>query len=310
MALEGRWSQVRLFREAHLDSPRECTEWCMSVGLLRGQKECRRHRRAMRLVERPERAEEPLYWYCGKCSSRVSVTAGSVFESLSMSIGRALMLLHQFASGAAYEEAQLAVVFDGGDEPASSATVADWYGLARDRLVDEADRIGEGGQIGGPGVVVQVDEAQIGRRKWHRGRVPQDVWVLGAIDEAGGLRMRVVPDRSSATLNPILGEWCRPGSVLHTDGWRAYGALADPPYNFTHRVVNHSLRGSGRFVAPDGTNTQRVECEWRHVRRTFSPGGRRKEDIADLLVEHIWRRQCRQLNRDPFADLVRLFRAT
>lgn len=309
MALEGPWSQVRLFREAHLDSPRSCTEWCMSVGLLKGQRECRRHRTAMKLIERQERAELPLYWYCGKCNSRVSATEGSIFESLSMSMGRALMLLHQYANLASYEEAALAVVFAAEDQPAGSATIADWYGLARDRLVDEADNIGEGGRIGGPGVVVQVDEAQIGRRKWHRGRVPKDVWVLGAIDQAGGLRMQVVADKSSATLLPIIQEWCLPGSVIHTDGWRSYRALAGPEYEFTHSWVNHAQQGPGRFVGPDGTHTQRIESQWRSLRRMFSPGGRPHEQVAAYLVEHIWRRSCRQMGRDPFADLVRLFRA-
>ena len=45
------------------------------------------------------------------------------------------------------------------------------------------------GKMGGPGSVVEVDEAMIGRRKYNRGLLVQGTWILGIIDvHTGDLR--------------------------------------------------------------------------------------------------------------------------
>ena len=51
-------------------------------------------------------------------------------------------------------------------------------------------------------------------------------------------------------------------------------------------------------------NTPRIESQWRALRRTFSPGGRRHEDIEDNLVECLWRQEYNRRDIDPFASLV------
>lgn len=86
----------------------------------------------MRRIERPERVEQPLYWYCGKCDSRIADEDGQIFERVSMSLGRALMLFQQSTHLATYEDAALDFVFKAEDSPAAKTTIAEWYGLARD----------------------------------------------------------------------------------------------------------------------------------------------------------------------------------
>ena len=39
-------------------------------------------------------------------------------------------------------------------------------------------------QIGGTGCIVQIDERKFGKRKYHRGRKVDDVWVYGAWNTA------------------------------------------------------------------------------------------------------------------------------
>ena len=71
------------------------------------------------------------------------------------------------------------------------------------------------------------------------------------------------------------------GSEVHTDGWLAYKGLGALGYH--HWVVNHRVE----FVAADGTHTQRIESQWRALRRRFSSGGLRHEDIGAHLVEYL-----------------------
>ena len=37
-------------------------------------------------------------------------------------------------------------------------------------------------KIGGPGRIVEVDEAKFGKRKYQRGRIVQGSWVLGGVE--------------------------------------------------------------------------------------------------------------------------------
>ena len=300
--LGGVWSQARLFREGSLDDTGACAIWCAKVGLIIPNRDCKKDRRACTLVRRSDRTYPE--WYCGTCKSRTSALVGSIFEDLHMPLGRAIMLMYCYAHLTTYEEAQRAVVFTHDEGVASRHTIADWFGSLRDRLIDHVENLGgREGQIGGPGVIVQVDEAQIGRRKYERGRVRRDTWVLGLIDEAGQLRMEICSKRDANTLLPIIQKHCLPGSVIHTDGWPAYRGLKSLGYDHAH--VNHSVE----FVAPDGTHTQRIESQWRALRRRFHSGGLRHDDIGDHLIEYMWRRKCRQDGVDPFVDLVRILRA-
>ena len=37
------------------------------------------------------------------------------------------------------------------------------------------------GLIGGSGIIVEIDECKIGRRKFERGRLREGAWILGSI---------------------------------------------------------------------------------------------------------------------------------
>ena len=59
--------------------------------------------------------------------------------------------------------------------------------------------------IGGPNTTVEVDERILDRRKDHQGRNLPQQWVFGGIcRETRECFMYTVPDRSAATLLPII----------------------------------------------------------------------------------------------------------
>lgn len=293
----GVWSQIRLYREAHLSDPGLCFEWCMRVGLVRPTPSCYRHRVPRTLSFRTDR---PLpTWCCQGCRDRVSSSYGSIFEGARIPVGQILVLAWSYAHCSTYEETRLACTFSRDDVGPANSTISSWFGYFRDRMIDAAENLRvQGAQIGGPGMVVQIDEALIGRRKYHRGRVVPGTWVVGMIADDGRLQLEICARRDAATLHRIIRRNVRTGSIIHTDGWRAYQGLE--AYGYSHQVVNHNLE----FVAPDGTHTQRIEAQWRALRRRFAAGGIRHEDIGDHLIEYIWRRDCKARGRDPFASLI------
>ena len=46
-----------------------------------------------------------------------------------------------------------------------------------------------------------------------------------------------IPDRSGATMIPLIKYWCAPGLEIHTDAWGGYNSLPDE--GFRHIVVVH-----------------------------------------------------------------------
>ena len=74
--------------------------------------------------------------------------------------------------------------------------------------------------------------------------------------------MEVVQRRDAATLLPIIQAHTAPGSVIHSDMWRAYGRVQQLPPVAAHHTVNHSRK----FVDPaTGVHTQNIESYWNRV---------------------------------------------
>jgi hypothetical protein len=69
--------------------------------------------------------------------------------------------------------------------------------------------------IGGPNTTVEIDESMFVRRKNHVGRVLPQQWVFGGIcRETKECFMMCVPDRTAATLMPIIQARIRPGTTI------------------------------------------------------------------------------------------------
>ena len=63
-------------------------------------------------------------------------------------------------------------------------TIADWMNFCRDICRDKVVRSRKM-VIGGPGIVVKIDESKFGKRKYNRGRHQECKWVVGEIESKG-----------------------------------------------------------------------------------------------------------------------------
>jgi transposase-like protein len=142
-------------------------------------------------------------------------------------------------------------------------------------------------QIGGNGIIVEIDEAKFGRRKYNRGRLITGQWVFGGVErQTKKMFVIPVPSRKAEVLLPLIKDHIAPGSVIHSDCWKAYQQINKSIYQ--HHVVNHSKN----FVDPDtGTHTQNIERLWRDIRGSIPRYGRREEHFNHYLAEFYFKRR-------------------
>lgn len=161
-----------------------------------------------------------------------------------------------------------------------SNTFVDWSSFVREVCVEWTIKNSE--QIGGQGIIVEIDEAKFGRRKYNRGRIVEGQWVFGGVERENKHHQFLVPvaARNKDTLLALIIRHIRPGSVIYSDCWKAYECLGEE--GFTHLTVNHSLN----FVDPEtGAHTQNIERLWRDVRGVVPKYGRREKHFVGYLAE-------------------------
>ena len=63
-------------------------------------------------------------------------------------------------------------------------------------------------QIGGPGIVVEIDETKFGKRKYNKGHRVEGFWVFGGVERTAERKFFVVrePDRSRITFEQLISK--------------------------------------------------------------------------------------------------------
>ncbi len=120
----------------------------------------------------------------------------------------------------------------------------------------------------------------------HRGRATSsEIWVFGLVDVSVSLSpaLGIVPNRTAATLLPIIQSHVAPGTIVHSDQWAAYNGVGSLPNVST---VNHSVT----FVDPvTGTHTQHVESYWNRCKTKFKRmKGVDSNQLPSYLDEFMW----------------------
>lgn len=98
--------------------------------------------------------------------------------------------------------------------------------------------------IGGEGIVVQIDETFFVKKKYEQDRQLSDVWMFSGIQRELNKKF-IVPlpvhqdnqYMSARILIPLIKKYILSGSIIMSDGWKAYSSLNHKGY--THRVINH-----------------------------------------------------------------------
>jgi transposase-like protein len=121
-----------------------------------------------------------------------------------------------------------------------------WFMLQRGRLAMQDES--HGGKIGGPDCEVEVDETLIGgkSRNMHKDRKMRaqkhgrntggKAVVMGMLERGKTVRAKVIADRKTPTMQPIVRDNIEAGSMLMSDEWADNWRMDD---EYIHGMVNH-----------------------------------------------------------------------
>jgi len=252
-------------------------------------------RRYMCLI-RDRSSADHFRFRCPKCKSLQSVRKGSFFEQTRLTIPQALYITCCWACKVPVKSASfMSNVCD--------RSVSLWYAFLREKC-SESLMTTPNYSFGGPGVVVQIDESLVAKRKYNVGHLVQPQWVFGLYDTSTKLgHIQLVDDRSAGTLIPIIQRCVRPGTTIFSDQWSAYRGLQSLGY--VHHTVNHSQN----FIDPNtGTCTNAIEAYWSRVKRNIKLHWLSRRDQLPLRIdEFLWRdRLPTRKYCEAFNEMLRL----
>ena len=117
--------------------------------------------------------------------------------------------------------------------------------------------------------------------------------------------VQVVTSRDAATLLPIIRAHIAPGSIVHSDEWRAYSRVASIPAVASHSTVNHSIAIT--FVdSTTGTHTQHIESFWNQVKLKLKRmKGCHSDQIPSYLDEFMWLERHGQTSHMAWINIMR-----
>ncbi|KAL1123121.1 hypothetical protein AAG570_002209 [Ranatra chinensis] len=181
------------------------------------------------------------------------------------------------------------------------ATITDWTHFVRETMVDYLEDHSE--SVGGPGMIVEVEESKFGKRKYSRGYYVEGQWVLGGIERGSGRTFLVpVHDRSSETLTECIKQWVLPGTTIYTDCWNARDRLGGEGYNYL--TVKHSLH----FVDPStGTHASTVGM-WQHFKHSAPGSGGGKGSFENYLAQYLFDRLVKSDDEDVYLRFLYIVR--
>lgn len=185
--------------------------------------------------ERGWRTGRQGLWECAVCHRQTTVTAGTIFEGTRKPLRLwflAMWFIVSEKNGISAMGLQRQLGFQ------RYETVWTWLHKLRRAMVRPGrDRLSGN---------IEADETYVGgaaEGKRGRGAENKHIVVIAAEENGAGIgriRMRRVDDVSHTSLLPFIQEAVEPGSVIHTDGWKAYGKLPKLSYQHEVSIINRS----------------------------------------------------------------------
>jgi hypothetical protein len=221
-----------------------------------------------------------VVWRCPQCKCTKSIREGSFFSKSRLPLHKWLLVLHCWSKEFPVKDAA-------DDAEIHKNTECDIYRWLRE--VCSTKLLQTPIVLGGRGIVDQIDESLFRHKvkvillKYksstlelnllcsitmvvHQGQISGCLgWYIHVdVSHSPALRyMQIVHQRNAATLLPIIQQHVAPGTIIHSDEWRAYSRVQGLPNVAAHHMVNHSLE----FVnTATGVHTENIESYWNRAK--------------------------------------------
>ncbi|KAG8222183.1 hypothetical protein J437_LFUL001275 [Ladona fulva] len=218
---------------------------------------------------------------CNKksCRNEVTVRTGTFFALSKLPISKIMLLGYLWLT-------QIPVSSAASMTGCSNHTVCDIYQYYRKLVSNHLDF--QDVQIGGEGVIVEVDETKLARRKYERSQSVDDIWVVGGVEKSADRKVFLVPieSRDPASLATILERHVLPGSIIQTNLWNYYSGLSESSMKKEEPEISYSVCSNSPAKHFD-INTLRGT--WEGLKQNVARRNRTTERIEEHLWEFIWR---------------------
>ncbi|KAF1754685.1 hypothetical protein GCK72_021249 [Caenorhabditis remanei] len=262
-------------------------------GIIENDRTCVKCLSGMNLNQDSKIIHDKHVWRCLPCrrnkeSSKISMRAGSFFENLKLTVVEVFYLAAEWIENPSKTVAEVSKQF--GISHTTVVEVQEWFRQMTKQWFKRESEANPNMKLGGPGKIVEIDETCVYRAKHHRGRMlrRKTKWVFGMIERGSSkVVMFRVPNRSAATLLPIVAKYVEPGSKIISDGWAAYTGLS--AMQFDHHWVNHKIN----FVDPNDRtiHTQTIESTWNALKTQLKARyGTPEERLDGHMYNYMWRR--------------------
>ena len=238
---------------------------------------------------------------CRQCRKKFSIRTDSIFSKSKLTLANLLLLVYCFANSFSVTDAGKLL-----KNVVSEHSIIQWYVYLRE--ICSLSLINTPIQLGANGSVVQIDEALVGnKRKYNRGYqrgIKQ--WVFGMIDTTTKKTvLKLVQDRTAATLVPIINQYCVANAEVHSDEWASYNGLNG--HGFVHRTVCHKEE----FVSAQGVHINNMEAEWGKLKLHFRSMNGTNIEMLPLHIDEFMYRQNNRANGEMYdlfiQDIARFY---
>ena len=138
--------------------------------------------------------------------------------------------------------------------------------------------------IGGPGKIVEIDEAMFGKRKYNKGAYRRGCGCSAEwIERLGSASWRPRNVRSAHVILPFIPRWVLPGTIIYSDEWAAYNGLTSD----ATKLYARECEPFGPVCRLTGVHTNTQEGLWHHVKRQMKGS----KDLEAVLLDFMFRRR-------------------
>ena len=232
---------------------------------------CPEHQRLCTIVQR---TEGRYVFQCAERRHQMSIFTGSIFKACHLKLNEILLIFLCYYIHLSIGKSSLII-------GVSRQTISAFYAICNSALSSYAcDHFQP---IGGSGMIVQIDECLLRRRKYRKGKAKKQIWLFGGVESTaegklGRLFICRVRNRKKETLLPIIQQNIVSGSMIWSDEWSAYACL--PTFGYLHESVNHSIQ----FKDPNtGCCTNGIESVWSQFRSFIPKCGIKERQINSVI---------------------------